>query len=387
MAEKVHNLYRANSSSSGYGSSSGSPDLTGSKQSFPEDHVTRIYIETDYDDEVGNEVATNDDLPYIVWHANEDKYETEGNETPAIDLKLDYCKSLVKDRQTQSNINVVANPNFVQSIQVGKHCIWRKYSKAESDQMDSLLTNDLLLFTSYGEDSVNTSSDKDDVLDTSNKEMEDMDKVIEQLTSAVMQSKGIYTLTKAVAKRKENARYATGSSVAGKLRRQRYKMKEDAEDISDDESDSSLLELKVQFSQEDFTSGTFPNYYNTMLPSSIQPDPSQPLYDKTSSPGWYLARKEEKQTSFRNYQHRQQGDFISWGPRTQVFGKYPGSPGENFTLDKSRSNYLRKEEKKRSCFVLIFKSICFLLLLASFLLVIIFISVFISQGKTMFGPM
>ena len=186
-------------------------DLTGSKQSFPGDHVTRIYIETDYDDEVGNEVATNDDLLYIVWHANEDKYETEGNETPAIDLKLDYCKSLVKDRQTQSNINVVANPNFVQSIQVGKHCIWRKYSKAESDQMDSLLTNDLLLFTSYGEDSVNTSSDKDDVLDTSNKEMEDMDKVIEQLTSAVIQSKEIYTLTSLVSTFLECERVWTSS--------------------------------------------------------------------------------------------------------------------------------------------------------------------------------
>ena len=179
--------------------------------------------------------------------------------------------------------------------------------------------------------------------------------------------------------------------MAGKLRRQRHK-KGSTKEISDDDSDTSSqdsitsMEIKVQVLQQDYTLENS-NVYETMTPPSLHPDPRQPLYDKTSPPGWYLARREDKPTSFRSYQHKHHGDYISWGNRKEVFGKYPGSPGYNFTLDKDQEGYLKREERKRSCAVLFCKYICFLLLLSSFLLVIVLFSVFISQGKRMFGPL
>jgi len=374
-------VYQASPSSSGYGSTSHSPDFANpGNQDDEHSNITRIYIDSNNVTEDGGIEKVAD----IVWHADEDAHDHKYVAKDQVE-KVDKKTEIVRGRQ---RIKGFINPVFVKSIKVGKYSIQHDFNNKphESEAMDSLVTSDVLLFTSYSDDGYANLDLKVrvDSIDPSDHETENMDKVIEQLTAAVMQSKGISTLKKAVARR-ERSQYAIGS-VAGKLRRQMHKQKVDANNSSDDESDTSSIELKLEFSQEDFSSGTFPNYYEIMSPSSRIPEKTQPLYDEASSPEWFLARKKEKQTSFRDYKHKQQEDFISWGPRTQVFGNYSGDPRENFTLDKPQISIPRKKTKNNWT-VIFLKSLCFLILLVIFLLVIVFISIFISQGKTMFGPM
>jgi hypothetical protein len=203
----------------------------------------------------------------------------------------------------------------------------------------------------------------DEVVKISNKRNEDMNKVIEQLTAAITQSKSMSTLSKA-----SSAVYvSTGNSLVSKLRRHTIYNKNT--ETRDDHSDTPSIQREFS------TLGNFYNPYEKGKSSNRPPNPGLPFLDSTSPGPWYLARKEEKQTSFRDYRHKQYGDFISRGKRTLA-----PSPGKIFTLevDMAWEKYKRKEVKRRRWIVLFYKSVSILLLLASFILAIIFINVFIS---------
>ena len=129
------------------------------------------------------------------------------------------------------------------------------------------------------------------------KRMEDMNRVIEQLTAAVTQPTDICTLSQA----KCAVYVSTGNSLVSKLRRQTTWKK--TGDTASSHREMSTLE----------------NFYiplDKKQSSNKPPNPSHPFLD-TASPGpWYLARREEKQISFRDYRHRQYGDFMSRGKRS-----------------------------------------------------------------------
>ena len=63
------------------------------------------------------------------------------------------------------------------------------------------------------------------------------------------------------------------------------------------------------------------------------------------------------------------------------------SMGSSLTLGEWGKAELGRVERKRRAAVMACKSLCFLLLLASFILVIVAVSVFLSNGRNHFGPM
>ena len=61
--------------------------------------------------------------------------------------------------------------------------------------------------------------------------------------------------------------------------------------------------------------------------------------------------------------------------------------GSSLTLGEWGKAQLGREERKRRAAVVVCKSLCFLLLLTTFILVIVAVSVFLSKGRNHFGPM
>ena len=127
-------------------------------------------------------------------------------------------------RAIPNNIELVVNPLYVQSIQIGRESNWHHQNETEFELMDSLLTDNLLVMTG-------NSSDDADIIAEDNYDdysfprnvpepAENVEDLIEDLESAVMRSKGVSTLSKAVAKRDWNRKYAPHGTVAGKLHRQ-----------------------------------------------------------------------------------------------------------------------------------------------------------------------
>ena len=60
--------------------------------------------------------------------------------------------------------------------------------------------------------------------------------------------------------------------------------------------------------------------------------------------------------------------------------------GTSLTLGEWAKEELGRKERKRGTGIIFCKSLCFILLLASFILVIVAVSVFLSKGKSHFGP-
>ena len=59
----------------------------------------------------------------------------------------------------------------------------------------------------------------------------------------------------------------------------------------------------------------------------------------------------------------------------------------DLTMDHIKSGLLRRKEKKRKNLRCFCKMFCFMLLLASFLLVIVAVSIFLTKGKNYFGAL
>ena len=135
------------------------------------------------------------------------------------------------------------------------------------------------------------------------------------------------------------------------------------------EGDLSSLELKIQFSEES-ESESIADIKDTMIFSTMPLQSSLPLT-------WQMTRKS---SSFRNFKQGQH--LISWGPRTQLFWKYPPGQQEFYVQNMYET---KKKRKKKKWTIMFCKFTCFLFLICIFLLSLIFVSLFISQGKKMFG--
>ena len=55
-------------------------------------------------------------------------------------------------RAIPNNIELVVNPLYVQSIQIGRESNWHHLNETESELMDSLLTDNLLVMTGNNSD-------------------------------------------------------------------------------------------------------------------------------------------------------------------------------------------------------------------------------------------
>ena len=64
----------------------------------------------------------------------------------------------------------------------------------------------------------------------------------------------------------------------------------------------------------------------------------------------------------------------------------PGREGD-LVMERITSGLIRSKERKRRGLRCFCKTFCFLLLLTSFLLVIVAVSIFLSRGRTYFGSL
>merc|ERR1712115_136267 len=89
-----------------------------------------------------------------------------------------------------------------------------------------------------------------------------------------------------------------------------------------------------------------------------------------------------------------QSSTSTWTPSSKVGGvSSPGRPrrmgaqswASSLTLGEARKEELCLQEKKRRSAMMLCKSLCLVLLLATFVLVIVAVSVFLSNGRNHFG--
>ena len=73
--------------------------------------------------------------------------------------------------------------------------------------------------------------------------------------------------------------------------------------------------------------------------------------------------------------------------RNNNYRKSSGTLSSDLTMDYIKTGLLRRKEKKRKNLQCFCKMFCFLLLLTSFLLVIIAVSIFLTKGRNYFGAL
>ena len=209
------------------------------------------------------------------------------------------------------------------------------YLEPDHAEHDSLVSNVLLAMTSH------QVTDVDEVEDAySYNEQEDMEDIIKRLTESVSRSRGVSTLSKAVAK---------SNKVAHKRRQDIYGFQPMNERKPDNKQDKpiNLLQLSAH-----------------KLGDSISKHSSSPRFSSSpsgpnTSSSWLLQRRD----SF---------PFHHPTP-AQKLGGYQ-------VLEERDTEEIQKSNKSLA---LACKSTCFLLLLSSFVMVIITVSIFLAKSKTL----
>ena len=325
---------------------------------------------------------------------------------------------------------------------------------------DSIVTTSLLQMTSFSPTSGSNEEDGGQAEDKGNKE--DMNQVINQLSQAVMQSKGVSTLTRAVSKARRSQRRSVRRSLSRRSSRGRRSVRSrtgtlrngvgveavkdlweksgmktngrklllESEDEGEDEGrvnlgyESDLSELSVPRRYE-----ALKGHRKTSSQSSTTTYDSVPAGKeqgvRSGRGSWELRGARDLETDSRHVRFSSRGkegkerqdklvyDQVgptrwSSGPNNSIWERYYGSTavrdlnaletgrlrpaagssfGSGFTLDQVSSNMLRKNEvkkKKLKCFC---QTVCVFLLLSTFLLVIVAVSILLTRGKNHFGSM
>ena len=272
--------------------------------------------------------------------------------------------------------------------------------------------------------------------DVTKQSSEDMDKFIEELAFAVRQSKGVRILINAVEKTKQtkdhNQHKNNKNKVRNYIKQQRrrsieernlqqfkkdFKSKDNFGFVSDD-SDKSLprkennrpyFTRRVPSSLSDSNSSISDNlqlsvnnlreqnykkprhsctkvnhYNNNHKQSSHHSHPAHSLVDPAS---WFLARKDPRplraDLDFKNYQYNY-GLFkaeemlrVNIDQNKKAYQLKTVSP---YIIDGWHQGFHKRKKTRRKSCILFLKSLCFLLLLSSFVLVIVAVSVFLNTG-------
>jgi len=172
---------------------------------------------------------------------------------------------------------------------------------------------------------------------------EDIDRVIRQISLAVSRSRGVSSLSRAVAKTKGDGKYSNKIvSTSASLPRPKLKRLKSA--------NKNQCYNKIPSQTVDKPWSLHPVPWEPQGPT--YPDP---FYSSAHSPAWILAQKDYFKFSY--HQH---------SPQTQ-----------NFFCSKVQDPFDDKKQKK--LLTAFCKSICFILLVFSFILVIITVSVLLTK--------
>ena len=280
--------------------------------------------------------------------------------------------------------------------------------------------------------------------DVTKQSREDMDRVIQELAAAVRHSKGVSVLTKAVEKSKQNNKnqqysnsnqqYSNQQCSKSKHHayiekekqqrrrtedrnfqqpRKKSKYEENFGYISEDSeisvprkgndnrpqtrapsslshstsSTSGNLQLSVkQFNEQRIRKPKHlfnrVNQYNQIQPSHLYP----PHHSGVDPASWFLARRDTRplhtDLDFKNYRYNYglfRAEEMLRSSNIEKNKTYKSKTGSYFIEGWNQDLYKRKK-RKRQTFLLFLKTLCFLLLLSSFVLVIVAVSVFLNTG-------
>ena len=282
-----------------------------------------------------------------------------------------------------------------------------------SAEHDSIVTNALLAMT--GQDNT-AESDEDQEEEYQTYRQDDMEKVIKQLTEAVSKSRGVSSLSKAVARsRKQKDVRKLNKNITGSFSSKQMKSlksqqkfqkapvglsnlsydsdsscesmdgKEASMDASQMTDDKRLIshatlplsarKLSDQLSRHSSYRHSYGRHGHHISPRTT-PDPLQHVRQAPSSSSWLLARRDSLAPSYYPYTQFRHGGEV-WGEDRWRHPHFvAGIIGES-----------GEEKKKSKSMVLFLKSFCFLLLLTSFVMVIVTVSVFLSKGGKRFVQM
>ena len=312
---------------------------------------------------------------------------------------------------------------------------------------DSLVTHSLLQFTSF---SPTQDSDEDRTeINEAGFGKEDMDQVINELSKAVMKSKGVSTLTRAVSRARSSQR--SQQSVRSSIRRsflhrssRRKKPRSRTASLRQGAGIESMRDLwektgmktngrKLLIESEDeINDGRVNLGYESenRKPRLVRSDTGgswelkgggrrdgldtvdldrvsvEDESDSSAKHVRFSSRSKLNDSERLVYEKMPPTRWVSsnssvWeryygsaGIRdlhTAELGGFKRSSGENFgsgfTLDQMSSNLLRKNEQKKKRLKCFCNAFCVFLLLSTFLLVIVAVSVLLTRGKNHFGSM
>ena len=383
---------RPPSHSSGYGSSQHiygeveERDGEGEEEELEEtrEEVVDIHLPQRGDIEVVKVDDTLDPqaLPYALDHRLEEGLG-EGGVGPFF-LRVSPPPTKEEDVGECSNSDgvVAFNPEFLAQVEVGGRPLLLQQEE------DSMVTRSLLELTSPNcrrSRRRKEEMDKEGVEKEGEKRTEDMEVVIQQLGRALTKTKGMASLTKAVAKGKGRGRRGSGRREEEEKRRSGRKEEErrKAAEVGRSRRGEERLGRRRREDRENSHRGG----------SGWRP--RKEAVEVAGRGNWRLASPSPPYSNLLP-SYPSPYSSLQTSAYTNLTYSRPLPPpptrarermGSSLTLGEWGKAQLGREERKRRAAVVVCKSLCFLLLLTTFILVIVAVSVFLSKGRNHFGPM
>ena len=322
-------------------------------------------------------------LPYTLDHRLEEGLG-EGGVGPFF---LRVSPPPIKNEVESSNSDgvVAFNPDFLAQVEVGGRPLLLQQEE------DSMVTRSLLELTSPNcrrsrrrKEEANEGVNKEGV--EGEKRTEDMEVVIQQLGRALTKTKGMASLTKAVAKGKGRGRRGSGRREEEEKRRsgRREEERRKAAEAGRNRRGEERLGRRRREDRENSHRGG----------SGWRPRKQEPV-EVAGRGNWRLASPSPPYSNLLPSYPSPYSSLQTSSAYTNLTYSRPLPPpprarerlGSSLTLGEWGKAELGREERKRRAAVVVCKSLCFLLLLTTFILVIVAVSVFLSKGRNHFGPM
>jgi len=335
-------------------------------------------------------------------------------------------------RNSSRNINHVESISHKQTLE--DRCFGIRHqpiAENKSELDDTIVTKAVLQMTGFSTTEEESEIEEENDEDLTNKSREDMDKVIEELATAVMKSKGVSVLTKAIAKSKSsdidyydiehniherNVKRKRRRSIEERNARiiSRKAVHEDNLGYVSDGSDISVPKKdttrdiisknhKVNRHSSTASSSSIQLSAARLLPARVninkyqQRQPHLPRKAPATGPdpsSWFLARKEPRHLKtdldFKNYQYNYglfraeemfRVNVVEHHPKTENLQHYQTKTGSEYFLNRWNGGLYIRKKTKRKFLISCLKSLCFLLLLASFIVVIVTVSAFLTRDN------
>ena len=271
-------------------------------------------------------------------------------------------------------------------------------TKEECD--DSIVTEPVISMTGFtSSDKIPDSYEKVEE-DIANKSREDMDKVIQELTAAVKQSKGVSTLTNAMEKSKVYGSHVESMNIAEKRKRRRSVEERNArlsrkDNIAFDSDDSELsVPQRTKTKAQKNLANPIAFKCN---PSQVKNIPKQESErhgyiantlshsSALSSSSWFLSQKDPRplrtDLDFKNYQYNYNLFLAEEFARAARMHseRIVSSQASKRMLAMDFDTWIDESRKEKRSWREFLRVLCFLLLLCSFVLVIIAVSILLTK--------